>query len=233
MEIPPETDNYIKESIEMSLGLPISEKNMQLKIVALEDIHHRLQSQIFQLEDRFLRAKAEASMNAQGLRRSIEEKEKILSEYAELEEKHAKLEEGFKRTVEACDELERENEELYAKLTDSSRMDLAAKVESLKVEKEQILVNLNKAEEEVVVLSKENKMLERENKRLMEQLKRRPGGYDAKLSASSSAKVKGKSNLKKSSVAGRPIDSENEDARDPLTPINFNSPELDTFKTSV
>lgn len=45
--------------------------------------------------------------------------------------------------------------------------------------------------------------------------------------------VKGKSNLKKSSVAGRPIDSENEDARDPLTPINFNSPELDTFKTSV
>lgn len=61
-------------------------------------------------------------MNAQGLRRSIEEKEKILSEYAELEEKHAKLEEGFKRTVEACDELERENEELYAKLTDSSRV---------------------------------------------------------------------------------------------------------------
>lgn len=57
MEIPPETDNYIKESIEMSLGLPISEKNMQLKIMALEETRHRLQSQIFQLEDRFLRAK--------------------------------------------------------------------------------------------------------------------------------------------------------------------------------
>ncbi|KAJ4778364.1 SKIP interacting protein 16 [Rhynchospora pubera] len=234
-EISPEVDDYIKESIEISLGLPISEKNMQLKIVALEDTRHRLQSQIFELEDRLILAKAEANLNAQGLRRSIEDKEKILSEYAQLQEHHSKLEEGFKRTVEACDELERDNEELYAKLIDSSkvRVDLMAQVESLKVEKEQLLVNLNKAEEEVVLLSKENKILEREKKVFAEHFKRRQLGHDPKLPASSAAKIKGKSGIRKSTAAGRLIDSDKEDARDPLTPINFNSPELDAFHPSV
>ncbi|KAJ3689202.1 hypothetical protein LUZ61_018366 [Rhynchospora tenuis] len=234
-EISPEIDDYIKESIEVSLGLPISDKNMQLKLMALEDTQHRLQSQIFELEDRLVLAKAEANLNAQGLMRSIKDKEKILSEYAELQEQHSKLEEGFKRTVEACDELERENEELYAKLIDSSkaRVDLTSQVESLNVEKEQLLVNLNKAEEEVVLLSKENKMLEREKKVLAEQFKRRQVGHDPKLPSSSSAKIKGKSGIKKSTVSGRLIDSDKEDARDPLTPINFNSPELDAFHPSV
>lgn len=47
----PETDEYIRESIENSLGLPISDKNLRLKLLASEDARHRLQDQIFVLEE--------------------------------------------------------------------------------------------------------------------------------------------------------------------------------------
>lgn len=52
MDLPPETDEFIRESIESSLGLQISAKNMQMKLLASEDARHRLQDQIFVLEER-------------------------------------------------------------------------------------------------------------------------------------------------------------------------------------
>lgn len=52
----PETDEYIRESIENSLGLPISDKNLCLKLLASEDARHRLQDHIFVLEERLKEA---------------------------------------------------------------------------------------------------------------------------------------------------------------------------------
>lgn len=48
----PETDEYIRESIENSLGLPISDKNLRLKLLASEDARHRLQDRVFVVEER-------------------------------------------------------------------------------------------------------------------------------------------------------------------------------------
>lgn len=52
MDLPQETDDYIRESIEHSLGLPVSTKTLQLKLLAADDDRHRLQDQIFLLQDR-------------------------------------------------------------------------------------------------------------------------------------------------------------------------------------
>ncbi|XP_038988093.1 uncharacterized protein LOC113463167 [Phoenix dactylifera] len=129
----PETDEYIRESIENSLGLPISDKNLRLKVLASEDARRRLQDQIFILEERLKEAekrveqyKAKATMNAQGLRRCIEEKEMVASGYADLVNHYAKLEEcslyeqDLGRATESCDELAKENDELQSRLQDNS-----------------------------------------------------------------------------------------------------------------
>ena len=51
MDIAQETDDYIRESIQQSLGLPVSSKTLQLKLLASQDDRHRLQDQIFLLQD--------------------------------------------------------------------------------------------------------------------------------------------------------------------------------------
>ncbi|XP_038974684.1 uncharacterized protein LOC120105965 [Phoenix dactylifera] len=130
----PETDEYIRESIENSLGLPISDKNLRLKVLASKDAHRRLQDQIFVLEERLKEAekrveqyKAEATMNAQELRRCIEEQEMVASGYADLVNHCAKLEKecslyerDLERAMESCDELAKENDELQFWLQDNS-----------------------------------------------------------------------------------------------------------------
>ncbi|KAG1361127.1 putative myosin-10 [Cocos nucifera] len=130
----PETDEYIRESIESSLGLPISDKNLRLKLLASEDARHRLQDRIFVLEERLKdtekrvgQYKAEATMNAQGLRRCIEEKEMVASGYDDLVNHCAKLEKecslyerDLERVMESCDEFAKENDELRARLQDDS-----------------------------------------------------------------------------------------------------------------
>ncbi|XP_010940273.2 uncharacterized protein [Elaeis guineensis] len=244
----PETDEYIRESIENSLGLPISDKNLRLKLLASEDARHRLQDQIFVLEERLKEAekrveqyKAEATMNAQGLRRCIEEKEIVASGYNDLVNHCAKLEKecslyerDLERVMESCDELAKENDELRSRLQDdTSIMALAAEVESLKKDKENLRINLHRAEEEVKVLFEENKMLDEENKRLLGLLKRERHhhGSDSKRSASASAKGKRKSSQKDCSPLGRSIDFNAADSsRQPLSPLHQNSPDCKMHK---
>lgn len=239
----PQTDEYIRESIENSLGLPMSDKNMRLKLLASEDARHRLQDQIFVLEERLKdtekrveQYKAEATMNAQGLRRCIEEKDMVASGYADLINHRAKLEKecslyerDLERVMDACDELAKENDELRARLQDNSSITiLAAEVESLKKDKENLRINLHRAEEEVKVLFEENKILDEENKRLLGLLKREQHrhGSDSKQSACASAKGKRKSSQKDSSPTGRVIDfSVVDSSRQPLSALHQNSPD--------
>lgn len=66
-------------------------------------------------------------MNAQGLRKCIEEKEAMAVEYENLSGHCAKLEKecllyetDFEKIMESCDELAKENEELRARVEEES-----------------------------------------------------------------------------------------------------------------
>lgn len=59
MEIPQEIDDFIKESIDYSLGLPVTEKTLELKLQVSEESQRHLQDQNFLLHAR-LKEKDEA-----------------------------------------------------------------------------------------------------------------------------------------------------------------------------
>ncbi|KAM0971870.1 hypothetical protein TB2_019298 [Malus domestica] len=91
MDLPREIDDYIKESIDHSLGLPVSTHTLELKLRCSEEVKRRLQNQCSLLlsklkekEQVLERYKAEASMNAQALRKFVEENQRLASECAHL-----------------------------------------------------------------------------------------------------------------------------------------------------
>ena len=70
-------------------------------------------------------------MNAQGLRRCIEEKEIVASGYNDLVNHCAKLEKecslyerDLERVMESCDELAKENDELRSRLQDDTSVSI-------------------------------------------------------------------------------------------------------------
>ncbi|KAE8729356.1 putative RNA-binding family protein [Hibiscus syriacus] len=91
MDIPQEVDDYMKETIEHSLGLQISTQSLQSKLRSTEEAQRRLRDQcIFLLsklkeKDQIIdRSKAEANMNAVALKRFVEENQKLAAECADL-----------------------------------------------------------------------------------------------------------------------------------------------------
>ncbi|KAA3476655.1 myocardial zonula adherens protein [Gossypium australe] len=91
MDIPQEVDDYIKETIEDSLGLEISTQSLQLKLRSTEEAQRRLRDQCLFLlsklkeKDQIIeRSKAEANMNAAALKRFVEENQKLAAECANL-----------------------------------------------------------------------------------------------------------------------------------------------------
>ncbi|PSS31611.1 B-cell receptor-associated protein like [Actinidia chinensis var. chinensis] len=105
---------------------------------------------------------------------------------------------------------------------------LAAEVKTLQNDKEHLRINLARAEEEVNVLFEENRILDKENKRLLRLHKERCTlGSGEKHTSSTSAKGnKRKSSPKTSSPIERKIDFCDVDSpRKPLSPLQHNSPE--------
>ncbi|XP_077247003.1 uncharacterized protein LOC143886771 [Tasmannia lanceolata] len=99
MDLSSDLDEYIHKSIEYSLGLPVPEKTLELKLRASEDSCNRLRELIFLLQDRLKekdtrieRSRAEASMNAQALKKYIEENKKLELECGKLISQCAKWE---------------------------------------------------------------------------------------------------------------------------------------------
>uniref|UniRef100_A0A1D1ZKK9 Thiamine-phosphate synthase n=1 Tax=Anthurium amnicola TaxID=1678845 RepID=A0A1D1ZKK9_9ARAE len=135
--------------------------------------------------------------------------------------------------MESCDDLARQNEELRVQLKEASDTQLVSEVESLRKDKEHLLTNLHRAEEEVKVLFEENNLLDEENKRLLKQLKAERHAQESggKPSANASAKGKRKSRHAESFFVERSIDSNNLDLlRQPLSPLQQNSPDPRTHK---
>ncbi|KAL6956537.1 hypothetical protein U1Q18_017457 [Sarracenia purpurea var. burkii] len=91
MDISQEIDDYIKESIEYSLGLPVSTHTLELKLRTSEEARECLRDQYSHLQIRLKekdevieRARAESNMNAQALKKFVEENQKLATECANL-----------------------------------------------------------------------------------------------------------------------------------------------------
>uniref|UniRef100_A0A0D9VN34 Uncharacterized protein n=1 Tax=Leersia perrieri TaxID=77586 RepID=A0A0D9VN34_9ORYZ len=242
-------DEYIRDSIHHSLGLPVSDRSLRLKLLASEDQRRRLQDHVFALEEdlraasrRIDQLKSEAAMNASGLRRCIEEKESMVTAYNDLTSHSAKLERectlyerDLERAMETCDDLAKENEEIRARLNDDTTLTtLTNEVEALQKDKDNLRINLNKAEEEVKLLFEENKILDEENKRLLSLLEKERLHRSERKHSSSTSTTKHKrksSSLKETSPSGRTIDFNGADSsRHPLSPLPPNSPDYRAHK---
>ncbi|EAY88125.1 hypothetical protein OsI_09561 [Oryza sativa Indica Group] len=243
-------DDYIRDSIHDSLGLPVSDRSLRLKLLASEDHRRRLQDHVFALEEdlraaarRIEQLKAESAMNAAGLRRCIEEKETMVSAYNDLSSHSAKLERectlyerDLERAMESCDDLAKENDEMRARLNDHTTLSaLTTQVEALHKDKENLRINLNKAEEEVKLLFEENKILDEENKKLLALLEKERQHRSERKHSSSASTTKHKrksSSLKDTSPVGRTIDFNGADSssRHPLSPLPPNSPDYRAHK---
>ncbi|KAL6591280.1 hypothetical protein ACP70R_049783 [Stipagrostis hirtigluma subsp. patula] len=246
--LPGGAEEYMRDSISCSLGLPVPDHSLRLKLLASEDQRRRLQDHVFALEEdlraahhRLQLLKAEAAMNAAGLRRCVEDKEAVAAAYTDLRAHCTKLEKecalyerDLERAMESCDELGRENDELRQRLAENATLAaLTAQVQELQKDKETLRMNLARAEEEVNTLCADNKVLDDEHKRLLHLLeKERQRRSERKQSASNSTKNKRKSSsLKDGSPVGRAIDFSGADpSRNPLSPLPHNSPDYRAHK---
>ncbi|KAK3159564.1 hypothetical protein QOZ80_2AG0151660 [Eleusine coracana subsp. coracana] len=240
-------DEYVRDSIHSSLGLPVSDRSLRLKVLASEDQRRRLQDHVFSLEEdlraanrRIQLLKAEAAMNAAGLRRCVEDKEALAAAYNDLSNRSAKecalYERDLERAMESCDDLARENEQLRSRLQQDATLEaLTAQVQDLQKHNEALKINLNKAEAEVDKLCDDNRVLDEENKRLLCRLeKERQRRSERKQSGSTSTKNKRKSSsLKDGTPVGRAIDFSPvgaDSSRHPLSPLPHNSPDYRAHK---
>ncbi|KAL1203622.1 hypothetical protein V5N11_033479 [Cardamine amara subsp. amara] len=246
MDLSREVEDYIKETIDHSLGIPISMDALQKKLYAAEESQRRLREQYLSLVSRLKEkdkvidlVRSEASMNAQSLKKFVEENQKLAGECEELvnqckkwerecflyhQDREALMEFGNETDQRAKEaesrvrELEEEvrnmksrieSEEdslvdsvltsfvsrdetklgrifLEANIEDECCQTLLSKWDELKPstqkvvclvsmvkriekEKECLILNLAKAEQEVELVSEQNRELDRENRKLLKQ----------------------------------------------------------------
>ncbi|CAN0890003.1 hypothetical protein LINGRAHAP2_LOCUS16224 [Linum grandiflorum] len=329
MEIPAELDSYLRETIDDSVGLPVSTHTLRRKLRASEDAHRRILRQCLLLDEKLRqkdqildRARAEATMNAVALKKFVDENQKLAGECANLvaqckkwerectlydNDREALMEFGneaderakdaeirvheleqtlqslseelkvckqqFQNKMDASSAESTDGEEhmvdsvltaltcedeiscgryfleankdqepcqkllkIWSSLKPSTQkvMLLAAKVSTLKNDKEHIRINLTRAEEEVELLFQENKILNEENRKLVKQLKRErnpdaSASGEKQCSSGSSKRSKRKSSSPRSSCvssAGGKVDFGQEIeqmSRQPLSPLRQNS----------
>ncbi|KAL3514223.1 hypothetical protein ACH5RR_026940 [Cinchona calisaya] len=91
MDLSQETEDFLRESVEYTLGLPVSTRTLQLKLRASEEAQHHLRNQYLHLQSKLKekdeiidRARAEASLNAQALKKFVEENQKLAIECGNL-----------------------------------------------------------------------------------------------------------------------------------------------------
>ncbi|KAK4803893.1 hypothetical protein SAY86_003710 [Trapa natans] len=91
MNLPKRVEVCIKATIDHCLGLPGSERTLELELRAYEEIQRELQerfsllqSQLKEKEDQIELARAEASMNAQAVKKFVEENQKLAAMCANL-----------------------------------------------------------------------------------------------------------------------------------------------------
>ncbi|KAJ1692499.1 hypothetical protein LUZ63_009197 [Rhynchospora breviuscula] len=183
MDLDPETEKYLRESIESLVGLEVSPKNLQLKLMASEEERRRLHAQVFFLEDSVYEAnrlleqfKVGAKKKAQELKKCIGAKAVITSNghqlsalCDDLEVECFTFDRDLQRYMDALEQNKKENDELQAisqRDYPSEAAKLAAEIEALEKEKTCLQLNITEAEKEFTLLSEMNKALEQKNNRL-------------------------------------------------------------------
>ncbi|KAI3820255.1 hypothetical protein L1987_07799 [Smallanthus sonchifolius] len=91
MDLPQETDDYIRESIDYSLGLPVSTNTLELKLRFSEETQRQLRDQYMYLKSKLKekdetieRVRCESTLNAQAVKKFVEENQKLATECANL-----------------------------------------------------------------------------------------------------------------------------------------------------
>ncbi|KAK9757648.1 hypothetical protein RND81_01G176600 [Saponaria officinalis] len=324
MEIGQDLDDFIKGSIDHTMGLIVPNQALQLKLQSLESKNHRLRDQYLSLQSKLTEketalqlARAEANMNAQAIKKFVEENQKLASEckflvgqcnkweqecslydhdrealmefgneaderakeaeirVSELEEevksvtdqlkyyKHQyetlavdssvdgppseqillnalvatlvnksevpKIASGY---LEANSDIQmcRELLEMWNSLRPETQnvLSLAGSLKSLQKANDHLIINLNRAEEEVNVLAEENNSLVEENKRLLKLChsdRKRVASGEKHDSSAKTKSNKRKTSPTMSSPVDRKIDFNMMDGlRHPLSPLKENSP---------
>ncbi|CAG7868918.1 unnamed protein product [Brassica rapa] len=272
MDLPRDVDDYIKDTIDHSLGIPISIDALQKKLSAAQESQRRLREQYSSLVSRLKEkeqvielARSESSINAQAVKKFVEENGKLSGECEDLvkqckkwerecflyhqdrealmdfgnesderaresESKVRELEEQVrtmsdvmkKSKVESDKKLEEEerlvdsvlssfvSEEeikfgrvfLEANIEDQSlfnrweelkpstrkAVSLVAMVKRIEKEKECLILNLAKAEQEVEIVCEQNRELDEENRKLLKQCSSSSGYLQCSAERSNKAK---------------------------------------------
>ncbi|XP_030445669.2 uncharacterized protein LOC115668344 [Syzygium oleosum] len=329
MDLPPQIDDCIRDAIDHTLGLPVSARTLESRLRASEEAQRWLREECSLLRSRLdekdglvERARAESCMNAQALKKFVEENQRLAAECADLlaqckkletecslydhdrealmdfgneveeraKEAEARVRELEEEVRQLSDELQyvkhkydtREDEETSESTTSEEKLvesiistlvskdavasaysfleansahescrellkmwnclrpatkmvlSLAADIKTLEKDKENLRINLHKAEEEVNLLFQENNVLDEENKRLLRhyQKERDIFGSGGRITASAPAKSnKRKSSPKMNSPVEKRIDLSDVDSpRRPLSPLKQNSPDSRMYK---
>ncbi|KAL9228748.1 hypothetical protein vseg_004296 [Gypsophila vaccaria] len=324
MEIDHKLDEYIKDSIDHTMGLVVPDHSLQLKLRSLETKNHRLRDQYLSLQSKLTEkesalqlARAEANLNAQAIKKFVEENQKLASECKFLvgqcnkweqecslydhdrealmefgNEADEKAKEAEIRVNELEEEVKSVTDQLkyykhqYETLSADSSVDgppseqsllnalvatlvnksevpktasgfleansgvamcrelletwnslrpetqnvlsLAGSLRTLQKANDHLIINLNRAEEEVNALAEENNSLVEENRRLLKLChseRKRAGSGDKHDSSAKTKSNKRKTSPGLSSPVDRKIDFNDKDnLRYPLSPLKENSP---------
>ncbi|KAI3718023.1 hypothetical protein L1987_70007 [Smallanthus sonchifolius] len=91
MDLPPEIDDYIRESIDYSIGLPVSTQTLEVKLLSYEETERQLRhqylymkSQLKEKDEIIERVRAESTLNAQAAKKFVEENQKLVMECSNL-----------------------------------------------------------------------------------------------------------------------------------------------------
>ncbi|KAL5983176.1 hypothetical protein ACLOJK_017259 [Asimina triloba] len=166
MDLPPDLDDYIHQSIQNTVGLPVPTKTLGLKLLASEQSRHRLQDQIFLLQDRLKdkderieRLRAEASMSALALRKQIEDNQRLAGECTYLESQNTKWERE-------CTLYERDRDALMEFGNDADERAKAAEIRAMEAEE-----NLRSLAEELKYYEHEFKMAMAREEKAVEEMR--------------------------------------------------------------
>ncbi|KAH1245197.1 hypothetical protein GmHk_06G015590 [Glycine max] len=91
MDLPRDVDDYIKQTLDDTLGIPVSSKTLESKLRASQDSQWRLRERLLSLlpqlkqKDQLIdRLKSEAGMNARALKKFVEENQRLATECERL-----------------------------------------------------------------------------------------------------------------------------------------------------
>lgn len=155
MDLPQDVDYYIKQTIDDTLGIPVSSQTLETKLRASQDSQLRLREHLLSVlpqlkhKDKLIeRFKSEASMNARAVKKFVEENkrvamecEKLLGHCRQLENECALYEKDREALMEFGNDADERAREAQSHIFDLERNRILMENELNKYKNRQQLVN--------------------------------------------------------------------------------------------